>query len=314
MVKQRRIPKLRMEDIFLRKSIKQIDNYLEDALRNSYMNTHPDIEIFIKMAKCLSVVDKFQVLTAVLKNEHEGGEMMKKRIATQKEGIKELRTVIDKWEHTAIRAVDLAERLHRENMTKEACINASNRYTRVLGGVISNLLEENRKLKEKDEKHKQEMTLNINITQQPHSLLQEFTQNTSNDRTTASSAEIESASLEEDTAMKPYDRALNMIMKCSSYFRGKNIKRFTEKYKKLFDNHPEFLNKLNGASFDKLVCQMLGAMVDEGYFNVSTYCTIAMILEPKDENKMKCYAKYMGLAKKENAPYMIKEWKKLIKS
>lgn len=313
MTRQRRIPKLRMENIFLGKSIKQIDNYLEDALRNSYMNTHPDIEIFIKMAKCLSVEDKFQVLTAVLKHEHEGFEMMKKRIVAQKEIVNELKTVIDKWEHTAVRAVDLAERLHRENMTKEACINASNRYARVLGGVIRNLLEENRQLKAKDEEHKQDVMININITQQPHSLLQELTQSTSN-ATVASSAEMEGVSLEEGIVTKPYERALNMIMKCKPYFKGKNIKRFTEKYRILFDSHPEFLKKLDGASFDKLVCQMIGAMVDEGYFSVSTYNTFAMILEPNDEKKMKCYAKYMGLAKKENAPYMVKEWKKLIKS
>lgn len=314
MDKQKRIPTFRMEDIFLRKSVKQIDNYLEDALRNSFINTYPDLETFIKMAKSLSIVDKFQVLTAVIKNEHIVLEKTEKRITKQKEEINELTKIINKWEHTATKAVTLAEKLHQENASKEACINASNRYTRVLGGVISKLLEENRTLKANEEKHKQDLTININITQPPLSLLQELAQSNSNSTTMVSTAETGSASLEKDTSMTPYERALNMIMKCNLYFKGKNASRFTEKYRKLFEYHPEFHNKLEGASFDKLVCQMLGAMVDEGYFNVSTYNAFAKILAPNDEKKIQCYAKYMGLAKKDNAQYMIKEWKKLLKS
>ena len=58
---------------------------------------------------------------------------------------------------------------------------------------------------------------------------------------------------------------------------------------------------------------MIGAMVDEGFFKDKHYSTLATLLSPNDEKKSNNYAKYMGLAKTDKAPYMIQEWKKTIK-
>lgn len=307
MIKQRRILLSKIEEIVLRGKIKEIDKYLESAIRNSSVYEHigaGTMDDLVEHVKQQDICWKFGFLATISTFQEE-------KIAFLESKIEELCELLDCWNKKANEALDDANRLLIQNENKDNQIEVLKTCLSSLNDAFKVVHNENQRLQEEVNSQKSKPSINIEVyfTSSPFS-------NGEDSKCALSEAPQLENQLEhssEEKEISSYERALNLIMKCQLYFKGKNAERFTKKYGALFDIHPEFNNQLSSSSFDKLVCQMLGAMVDEGYFKVRNYNSIATLLAPNDEKKIKKYAQYMGFAKKEDAPYMIKEWKKIIK-
>ena len=307
MIKQRRILLSKIEKIVLRGKIKEIDKYLESAIRNSSVYEPiggGTIDDLVEHVKKQDVCWKVGFLATI-------STFQESKIAFLESKVEELCELLDCWNKKANEALDDAGRLLIENENKDNQIEVLKACLSSFNDALKVVHNENQRLQEEVNSQKQKPSINVEVyfSSSPFS-------NGEDSKCALSEASEGENQLEhssEEKEISSYERALYIIMKCQLYFKGKNAERFTKKYGALFDIHPEFNNQLSSCSFDKLVCQMLGAMVDEGYFKVSDYNSIATLLAPNDKKTIKKYAKYMGLAKKENAPYMIKEWKKTLK-